>query len=95
MMTLHNAKGLEYDHVFIVGMEEGLFPHRNSLEDSQSLEEERRLCYVGITRTMSKLTLSGARLRDVYGQLSYQVPSRFLREIGDPFLAPQDFVLGV
>ena len=90
MMTLHNAKGLEYDHVFIVGMEEGLFPHRNSLEDSQSLEEERRLCYVGITRTMQKLTLSGARLRDVYGQLSYQVPSRFLREIGDPFLTPQD-----
>lgn len=90
MMTLHNAKGLEYDHVFIVGMEEGLFPHRNSLEDSQSLEEERRLCYVGITRTMQKLTLSGARLRDVYGQLSYQVPSRFLREIGDPFLTARD-----
>ena len=95
MMTLHNAKGLEYDHVFIVGMEEGLFPHRNSIEDSQNLEEERRLCYVGITRTMQKLTLSGARLRDVYGQLSYQVPSRFLREIGDPFLAPSDFALGI
>ena len=67
LMTLHNAKGLEYGHVFIVGMEEGTFPHARSL-DEQNLEEERRLCYVGITRAMESLTLSYAKLRSSWGR---------------------------
>ena len=86
LMTLHNAKGLEFDHVFMVGMEEELFPHKNSLENPERLEEERRLCYVGITRTMKELFLSGARMRMVHGETRFQIPSRFLREIGDKYL---------
>ncbi len=84
LMTLHNAKGLEYGHVFIVGMEEGTFPHARSL-DEQNLEEERRLCYVGITRAMESLTLSYAKLRSNWGEREYQMPSRFLDEIPDEF----------
>jgi DNA helicase II / ATP-dependent DNA helicase PcrA len=80
LMTLHNAKGLEFDHVFIVGMEEGTFPHARSL-DEQNLEEERRLCYVGITRARETLTLSYAKLRSNWGEREYQMPSRFLSEI--------------
>ncbi|MGB3633743.1 MAG: 3'-5' exonuclease, partial [Rubrobacteraceae bacterium] len=84
LMTLHNAKGLEYGHVFIVGMEEGTFPHARSL-DEQNLEEERRLCYVGITRAMESLTLSYAKLRSNWGEREYQMPSRFLSEIPEEF----------
>ncbi|MDQ4106469.1 MAG: UvrD-helicase domain-containing protein, partial [Actinomycetota bacterium] len=84
LMTLHNAKGLEYGHVFIVGMEEGTFPHARSL-DEQNLEEERRLCYVGITRAMKSLTLTYAKLRSSWGEREYQMPSRFLSEIPDRF----------
>ncbi|MCA1687946.1 MAG: ATP-binding domain-containing protein, partial [Actinobacteria bacterium] len=80
LMTLHNAKGLEFDHVFVVGMEEGTFPHARSL-DEQNLEEERRLCYVGITRARATLTLSYAKLRSNWGEREYQMPSRFLSEI--------------
>lgn len=80
LMTLHNAKGLEYSHVFIVGMEEGTFPHARSL-DEQNLEEERRLCYVGITRAMRTLTLTYARVRSTWGEREYQMPSRFITEI--------------
>jgi DNA helicase II / ATP-dependent DNA helicase PcrA len=80
LMTLHNAKGLEFGHVFVVGMEEGTFPHARSL-DEQNLEEERRLCYVGITRAMKTLTLTYARVRSTYGEREYQMPSRFLSEI--------------
>jgi DNA helicase II / ATP-dependent DNA helicase PcrA len=80
LMTLHNAKGLEYNHVFVVGMEEGTFPHARSM-DEQNLEEERRLCYVGITRARKTLTLSYARVRSTYGEREYQMPSRFLSEI--------------
>ncbi len=80
LMTLHNAKGLEFDHVFVVGMEEGTFPHARSL-DEQNLEEERRLCYVGITRAKRTLTLSSAKLRSNWGEREYQMPSRFLSEI--------------
>jgi DNA helicase-2/ATP-dependent DNA helicase PcrA len=80
LMTLHNAKGLEFDHVFVVGMEEGTFPHARSL-DEQNLEEERRLCYVGITRAKRTLTLSYAKLRSSWGEREYQLPSRFLSEI--------------
>ena len=86
LMTLHNAKGLEYDHVFIVGMEEGTFPHARSL-DEQNLEEERRLCYVGITRARKTLTLTYARIRSTYGEREYQMPSRFLSEIPERFKA--------
>ncbi|HEX2097821.1 MAG TPA: UvrD-helicase domain-containing protein [Rubrobacteraceae bacterium] len=80
LMTLHNAKGLEFGHVFVVGMEEGTFPHARSL-DEQNLEEERRLCYVGITRAMKTLTLTYARIRSTYGGQEHQMPSRFLSEI--------------
>ncbi|HEY6749767.1 MAG TPA: UvrD-helicase domain-containing protein [Rubrobacteraceae bacterium] len=86
LMTLHNAKGLEYDHVFVVGMEEGTFPHARSM-DEQNLEEERRLCYVGITRARKTLTLSYARVRSTYGEREYQMPSRFLSEIPERFKA--------
>jgi DNA helicase-2/ATP-dependent DNA helicase PcrA len=80
LMTLHNAKGLEYDVVFIIGCEEGLFPHSRSLEEG-NLEEERRLCYVGITRARQKLYLSCARSRRIFGGHGYALPSRFLGEV--------------
>ena len=83
-MTLHNAKGLEFPVVFITGMEEGLFPHSRSL-DEQRLEEERRLCYVGITRARDSLYLSYARSRTLHGSAGYKMPSRFLSEIPDRF----------
>ncbi|HEX8260280.1 MAG TPA: 3'-5' exonuclease, partial [Rubrobacteraceae bacterium] len=86
LMTLHNAKGLEYEHVFVVGMEEGTFPHARSM-DEQNLEEERRLAYVGITRAKKTLTLSYARVRSTYGEREYQMPSRFLSEIPEKFKA--------
>lgn len=86
LMTLHNAKGLEFPHVFIVGMEEGTFPHARAL-DEQNLEEERRLCYVGITRAMKSLTLSYARVRSSWGEREPRMPSRFLSEIPERFKA--------
>ena len=81
LMTLHTAKGLEFERVYLVGMEEGLFPHQRSSGDLTQLEEERRLCYVGITRARSKLTLSYARHRRMHGAEFYPQPSRFLGEI--------------
>ncbi|MGB5496067.1 MAG: 3'-5' exonuclease, partial [Sedimenticolaceae bacterium] len=81
LMTLHSAKGLEFPMVFIGGMEEGLFPHSMSAEDPERLEEERRLCYVGMTRAMSQLHLTHAESRRLHGSESYPLPSRFLREI--------------
>ena len=81
LMTLHTAKGLEFDRVYLVGMEEGLFPHQRSSDDPAQLEEERRLCYVGITRARRKLTLSYARHRRMHGSEFYPQPSRFLAEI--------------
>lgn len=80
LMTLHNAKGLEYPAVFVIGMEEGVFPHSRSLDEG-NLEEERRLCYVGITRAMRNLTLTHARRRNVFGSATYGLPSRFLGEL--------------
>ena len=80
-MTLHNAKGLEYPVVFIVGMEEGVFPHIRSLGDPDQLEEERRLCYVGVTRAMEQLYLLNAWSRTLWGSLQYNPQSRFLGEI--------------
>lgn len=82
LMTLHGAKGLEYDYVFIVGMEEDILPHRNSRMDMNELEEERRLCYVGITRARKKLYISNATSRMFLGTRNINMPSRFLKEIG-------------
>lgn len=81
LMTLHAAKGLEFPLVFICGVEEGLFPHPMNVEEENRLEEERRLCYVGMTRAMKKLFLTYAEIRRVHGQEHYHKPSRFLREI--------------
>ena len=81
MMTMHAAKGLEFEVVFIVGMEEGLFPHANSIFDAEQLEEERRLCYVGMTRARSYLFLLNASSRLIYGQMQHNPPSRFLADI--------------
>ncbi|MBF0547691.1 MAG: UvrD-helicase domain-containing protein [Candidatus Riflebacteria bacterium] len=81
LMTIHNAKGLEFPVVFIMGMEEGLFPHRSSFNDPTELEEERRLAYVGITRAMKKLVLSAAKRRMVFGNWSFNPLSRFIGEI--------------
>lgn len=81
LMTLHSAKGLEFPCVFLVGLEEGLFPHKMSAHDSDRLEEERRLCYVGITRAMQTLFLSYAESRRLYGQETINSPSRFIKEI--------------
>jgi DNA helicase-2/ATP-dependent DNA helicase PcrA len=80
LMTLHNAKGLEYPIVFIIGCEEGVFPHSRSVDEG-TLEEERRLAYVGMTRAMRSLTLTHARRRNVFGSAAYGLPSRFLAEL--------------
>jgi len=89
LMTIHSAKGLEFKYVFMVGMEESLFPHSRSVENINELEEERRLCYVGITRARQKLYLSYTEFRRLYGQDSYNPPSRFINEIPNEHL---DFV---
>lgn len=81
LMTLHSAKGLEFPVVFVAGMEEGLFPHQMSMDTPDGLAEERRLCYVGITRAMRELYLTYAESRRLYGKDNYNSPSRFLREI--------------
>jgi DNA helicase-2/ATP-dependent DNA helicase PcrA len=81
LMTMHSAKGLEFPLVFIAGLEEGMFPSQQSVEEIGRLEEERRLCYVGMTRAMQKLYLCHAESRRLYGQEKYHKPSRFLREL--------------
>jgi DNA helicase-2/ATP-dependent DNA helicase PcrA len=86
LMTLHNAKGLEYPVVFMVGLEEGVFPHLRSLGDSDQMEEERRLCYVGITRARERLYLVNAWSRSLWGNLNYNPPSRFLKEIPEELI---------
>ena len=86
LMTLHNAKGLEFKVVFIVGMEEGIFPHALSLDDIRQLEEERRLCYVGMTRAKKLLYMVYAISRNLYGGIYFNPESRFLREIPDEFI---------
>jgi DNA helicase-2/ATP-dependent DNA helicase PcrA len=83
LMTLHNAKGLEFRAVFLVGVEEGVFPHSRSVEE-QSIEEERRLAYVGLTRAQERLVLTHATARTLWGARGYNLPSRFLDEL------PQD-----
>lgn len=86
LMTLHSAKGLEFPVVFIVGMEEGLFPHSNSIQEADGLEEERRLCYVGITRAKSILYLTNAKRRMLYGKYNENIPSRFIKEIDSKYI---------
>ncbi len=81
LMTLHSAKGLEFRQVFMCGVEEGLFPHQLSIEEPGRLEEERRLCYVGMTRAMERLTLTYAEVRRLHGEENYTRPSRFISEI--------------
>ncbi|EKD79786.1 MAG: hypothetical protein ACD_40C00299G0001, partial [uncultured bacterium] len=85
LMTLHAAKGLEFKIVFLIGMEEGLFPHSRSLLEVEEMEEERRLAYVGITRAKEQLYLSYAKQRNLWGNIGYQTRSRFIDEI-DPKL---------
>ncbi|MFY9218577.1 MAG: DNA helicase PcrA [Tepidanaerobacteraceae bacterium] len=86
LMTLHNAKGLEFPIVFMAGMDEGIFPHSRSLLDEDQLEEERRLCYVGMTRAKKKLYMTRAWQRSLYGNTSYYAASRFLNEISDEYI---------
>jgi len=86
LMTLHSVKGLEFPLVFMTGMEDGLFPHRRSLNDAEGLEEERRLCYVGTTRAMSELYLTYAEQRRMYGVDSFAQPSRFISEVPEDLL---------
>jgi DNA helicase-2/ATP-dependent DNA helicase PcrA len=88
LMTVHVAKGLEFSSVFLVGLEEGLFPHFASLADASAIEEERRLCYVGMTRAMNRLYLTHAAMRRLHGSLRYNPPSRFIGEI------PLEFGIG-
>ncbi|MBQ7754203.1 MAG: ATP-binding domain-containing protein, partial [Clostridia bacterium] len=91
LMTLHAAKGLEFDTVFLCGMEEGLFPSSQSKFDPEKLEEERRLCYVGVTRAREKLYLTFAGSRMLYGQFTASQPSSFLREMGDAIQMPGEY----
>src|SRR6202040_1321839 len=88
LLTLHTAKGLEFDHVFLTGFEEGVFPHNRSLDEPDEIEEERRLCYVGMTRARETLTLTRAVYRRIYGseRLQGSTPSRFLSEIPSELL---------
>ena len=90
LMTMHSAKGLEFPIVFLVGMEEGLFPHQNSFNEEDGIEEERRVCYVAITRAKERLYISNAKSRMMYGQTNRNMPSRFIEEI-DSGLVEKDF----
>jgi DNA helicase-2/ATP-dependent DNA helicase PcrA len=88
LMTVHSVKGLEYDYVFIIGMEEGIFPHYNSIIEgtNEAIEEERRLCYVAITRAKKDLWIINAKKRMLYGQVQVNPPSRFIDEIDNQYI---------
>jgi len=90
LLTLHSAKGLEFPVVFIVGLEEGLMPHSRSFDDPEEMEEERRLCYVGVTRTRKRLYLVHTFRRTLYGQSEIAIPSRFLRDIPQHLIARRE-----
>ena len=92
LMTLHSAKGLEFNDVFLVGMEEGIFPHNRSFESESELEEERRLCYVGITRAKEHLWIMNAKKRTLFGQVSMNFPSRFIKEINSDLIDKEESV---
>ena len=85
-MTVHSVKGLEFDYVFVIGLEEGIFPHINSLLDNNEVEEERRLMYVAITRARKKLYLVNAKMRTLFGREQANPSSRFLSEIDDKLI---------
>ena len=87
LMTMHSAKGLEFENVFLVGMEEGLFPSKRSIEEDFDTEEERRLCYVAITRAKQHLYITNTKKRTLYGSTSYSIPSRFIDEIPENLLS--------
>ena len=89
LMTMHSAKGLEFKNVFLVGMEEGLFPSKRSIEEDGQTEEERRLCYVAITRAQKQLFLTNTKKRTLYGSTSFSIPSRFIEEIPDYVLSAE------
>jgi len=89
LMTVHSAKGLEFDYVFLIGLEEGIFPHTNSLMSENEIEEERRLCYVAITRAKKKLWLINASRRTLYGLDSSNPQSRFINEIDEKYLTKE------
>ena len=91
-MTIHAAKGLEFPVVFIVGMEENLFPHSNSLDNASEIEEERRLCYVAITRAKERLYLLNAKRRMIYGRDMINAPSRFIKEIDEEYIESNKLV---
>ena len=93
-MTLHSAKGLEFPVVFLIGLEDGVFPHVRSLGDPDELEEERRLCYVGITRAEERLYLCHAWSRMLFGTTDYCPPSRFLDEIPEELVRAQGRTTG-
>src|SRR5690625_4848570 len=90
LMTLHSAKGLEFPVVFLIGMEENIFPHSRSLEDEEEMEEERRLVYVGITRAEERLFLTHATMRTLYGRSNYNEMSRFISEIPEELIEGLD-----
>jgi len=94
LMTLHNAKGLEFPVVFIIGMEEGIFPHSRSMNSIEEIEEERRLCYVGITRAKEKVFLTSALSRSIYGDINFMPVSRFIKEIPDDLLLDENEIEG-
>ena len=93
VMTLHSAKGLEFDVVFLTGMEENVFPHFRSIDNEDELEEERRLCYVGITRAKEKLYLLNTKRRTLYGRTDMNAPSRFISEISSELLESNETVI--
>ena len=90
LMTIHSAKGLEFDYIFLVGLEEGVFPHSMCLYSNDEIEEERRLCYVAITRARKDLTLVNTKKRLLYGQDNYNPPSRFINEISDDYIEKEE-----
>lgn len=90
LMTVHSAKGLEFDNIFVIGLEEGIFPHANSIDDFNQIEEERRLCYVAITRARKKLWLVNAKRRTIFGMDSMNPVSRFLKEIDNNLLVSDE-----
>jgi ATP-dependent DNA helicase UvrD/PcrA len=94
LMTLHSAKGLEFPLVFMIGMEEKLFPHVRSLEDPEQMEEERRLCYVGMTRARERLYLINARRRRIFGQDQFNQPSRFISDVPKELLESEEMTTG-
>ncbi len=89
LMSLHSSKGLEFPHVFLVGLEEDLLPHRKSIDEGFAIDEERRLCYVGITRARRHLTITRCLYRKKYGKLQERYPSRFLEELPEHLLNQQ------